>query len=93
MAPSDSLSYYTYDLCYTEAEKQQYAPEANEEDIFHEYTYGSDTCLRMNWGWDGAGDTAHYFLSNSSWPTHVNGYNYYPMIVTDFYILSDPENE
>lgn len=93
MASSDSLSYYTYDLCYTEAEKQQYAPEANEEDIFHEYTYGSDTYLRMNWGWDGNGDTAHYYLSNSSWPTYVNGYNYYPMIVTDFYILSDPENE
>ncbi len=100
MASSDSLSYYNYDLCYSEAQKQQLAPEVNEEDVFYEYAYYRNKYLNMNWGWDGdengngspeIGRLAFFIFPESTWPSNVNGYNYYPFIVASFYEITEPE--
>lgn len=91
MATTDSLSYYNYDLCYTEDEKQQYAPDANEEDIFHEIVTTSNKYLKMNWGYDGYGDSGYYSFVGSSWPTGNNPYPYFPWIVYDFRAYGDEE--
>ena len=87
MAPPDSLGYYNYDLCYTEAQKQLYAPEANEEDVFYEnIVLDKAQYLRMNWGWDGDGDNGYFHFPDNAWPTGWGQYSfpYYPQIVYNF---------
>ncbi|MBQ9309478.1 MAG: C10 family peptidase [Bacteroidales bacterium] len=87
MAPSDSLSYYSgYEFCYTEAQKQQYAPDANEEEIYHIYEVMGGNFLRMNWGWDDDSDDGYYSMIDYNWPTGSNNsYKYHPWICYGFY--------
>jgi hypothetical protein len=84
MASSDSLSYYNYDLCYTEEEKQLYIPDVNEGDIEHEYSYSSSQYLLMNWGWDGQYNNVKCWFSNGNWPTTNNSFPYNPIIIYNF---------
>ena len=84
MASSDSLSYYQYDYCYTEAQKQQLIPDVNEGDIEHEYSYYSSKYLLMNWGWDGQNNNVKCWFSGSAWPSTNNDYTYNPTIVYNF---------
>lgn len=84
MASADSLSYYNYDLCYTEEEKQLYIPDVNEGDIEHDYSYSSSQYLLMNWGWDGQNNNVKCWFSNNNWPTTNNNYPYNPVIIYNF---------
>lgn len=84
MASADSLSYYNYDLCYTEEEKQLYIPDVNEGDIEHDYSYSSSQYLLMNWGWDGQNNNVKCWFSNNNWPTTNNSFPYIPVIFYNF---------
>ncbi len=83
-ASADSLSYYDYTVCYTEAQKQQFIPDVNEGDIEHEYTYSAQQYLLMNWGWDGQDNNVKCWFSNGNWPTTNNDYPYNPVIIYNF---------
>ena len=93
IASSDSLSYYSgYDFCYTEAEKQLYAPDANEEEIYHIVETTGGNYLRMNWGWDGAYDSGYYAMIDYHWPVGNDiQYTYYPFITYGYYQEEEPE--
>ena len=73
------MSYYSgYQYCYSEAQKQQYFPEAIEGEICHVVDTTNAKYLRMNWGNGGQNDDAYYSLANNdSWPQLWSG-NHYP---------------
>ena len=83
-ASADSLSYYEYDHCLTEAEMQSFFPNVNEGDIEHEYSNGISKYLLMNWGWDGEDNNVKCWFTGSEWPTTNNDYPYNPVILFNF---------
>jgi hypothetical protein len=93
IVPSDSLSYYSgYQFCYTEAQKQLLAPDANEDEIYHVIDTTGGNYLMMNWGYDGAGDNGFYSMNNYHWPDGYNNqFKYHPFITYDFNQEDEPE--
>ncbi len=93
IVPSDSLSYYSgYQFCYSESQKQQYVPDATEEEIYRISSTIGGNYLRMNWGWEGSYDSGYYSMSDYHWPDgYDNCFKYHPFITYNFSQEDEPE--
>ena len=92
---SDSLNYYSgYQYCYTEAQKQQYYPDAIEGEIYHVVDTTKWDYLRMNWGYNGNNDDGYYAMVDYHWPASWTGnsYPYDPWISYNFRQEQQDEN-
>ena len=75
--PPDSLQYYNninYDYVLTEAQKQQFYPDIEENQIVHEYSASDSYLLKMNWGWDGQYNNGLFSILPSGW--NVDDYHF-----------------
>ena len=92
---SDSLHYYSgSQYCYTEAQKQQYYPDAIEGEIYHVVDTTKWDYLRMTWGRNDVYDDGYYAMVDYHWPASWTGnpYQYNPWISYDFWQEQQDEN-
>ena len=85
--PPDSLQYYNninYDYVLTEAQKQQFYPDIEENQIVHEYSASDSYLLKMNWGWDGLYNNGLFSILPSGWNVDDYHFSLFTNMITGF---------
>lgn len=84
---TDSLQFYNnldYDYVLSSEDKERLYPEVYDGQIDHNYDYFDTYYLKMNWGYNGNGDSNDYNTGCYSWTVNGGTYNSSPMIIYGF---------